>query len=124
MSTIAIEPKLYNRIEQVAREQHQSISDMLADAIQQYLWELERKKISEESATYHRRYSEIRAQYQGKYIAMRNGEIVDHATDFSTLYQRIAERFPDQPIMMTLVEDEPDRPLIKRGFRMEDVSKL
>ncbi len=119
MSTIVLEPELYGLIQRRAQEHKRSIDEILSEAVQQYLWELDRKKISEESALYHERYPELKARYLGQYIAMRNGEVIDHDADFQTLYRRVVTQFPDTPVMITLVEEEPDKPILRRGFRME-----
>jgi hypothetical protein len=120
MPTITFEPELFQRIEQAAQENHRSITDTLTEAVQQYLWELDRKKISKETALYHQRYPELRTQYLGKYIAMRDGVVIDHAADFQTLYTRVCARFPNSPALMTRVEEELDKPLVRHGFRFEN----
>lgn len=122
MPTVAVELELYRRIEEAALEQEASISEVLAEAVQRYLWELDRRKISEESKIYCQRHAELKAQYLGQYIAMHNGQVVDHDTDFQTLRQRIRQRFERTPVMMTLVEDVAERPLVRYGFRLEMAS--
>jgi len=119
MPTIAVESKLYRRVEEAAREHKVSIGEILANAIQRYLWELDRRKISQESTIYRQQHAELKAQYPGQYIAMRDGQVVDHDTDFQTLRQRVRQRFGRTPVMITLVEDVAERPLVRHGFRME-----
>lgn len=101
------------------RENKVNVEGMLAEAVRQYLWELDRGKISEESKTYRQRHAELKAQYLGQYIAMRDGQVVDHDADFQTLRQRIRQRFEDAPVMITLVKDEAEQPLVRHGFRVE-----
>lgn len=123
MSTVTLEPALYDRIARVAQAHQRSIPDTLTEALQKYLWDLDRQKISAESATYRRRYPELRERYLGRYIAMHDGEVVDDAADFDTLYRRVTARYPDTPVMLTQVESEPDAPLVRRGFRWEHEGK-
>jgi len=118
MSTLVVDPNLYERVEKVALEQNSNVNDILAEAIRYYLWELDRRKISEESKVYRQRHTELKAQYLGHYIAMYNGQVVDQDTDFQILYRRVRQRFQHTPVMMTLVEEVVDRPLARRGFRM------
>jgi hypothetical protein len=122
MPTVAVEPELYRRVEEAALEQEASVSEVLAEAVRHYIWELDRRKISEESKIYHQRHAELKAQYLGQYIAMHNGQVVDHDTDFQTLRQRVRQRFERTPVMITLVEDVAERPLVRHGFRMEMAS--
>ena len=122
MPTVAVEPKLYRRVEEAAREYQVGVGEILARSIRLYLWELERRKISEESAIYRQRHAELKAQYLGKYIAMHKGQVVDHDADFQTLRQRVRRRFGHTPVMITLVEDTAEQPLVRHGFRMERTS--
>ena len=119
MPTIAVAPELYRRVEEASLEHKASTGEILAEAIRRYLWELDRRKISKESNIYRQRHAELKAQYLGQYIAMHNGQVVDHDTDFQTLHQRIRQRFGRTPVMITLVEDVAERPLVRHGFRME-----
>ena len=82
-------------------------------------WELDRRKISEESQTYQQRHAELKAQYLGQYIAMHNGEVVDHDMDVTVLRQRVHQRLGRKPVMITMVEENAERPLVRHGFRLE-----
>lgn len=119
MPTLVVEPALYKLVEEAALEHEASIDEILSKAVRHYLWELDRRKISEESRIYRQRHAELQAQYPGQYIAMRNGQVVDHGADFQTLYQRIRRRFGRTPVMITLVEQVAGRTLVRHGFRME-----
>jgi hypothetical protein len=81
--------------------------------------QLDRRKISEESQTYLQRHTELKAQYLGQYIAMNDGQVVDHDMDVTILRQRVRQRFGRKPVMITLVEEVAERPLVRYGFRLE-----
>ncbi|MBL7162356.1 MAG: hypothetical protein ISS57_07095 [Anaerolineales bacterium] len=120
MQTLTVESELYRRVEEAAREQDASVDDLLAQALRYYLWDLERRKVSEETHRYHQHYQELRAKYLGQYIALRNGQVVDNDLDFIMLRKRVRKRFGRTPVMITLVEDEVERPLARSGFRMRE----
>jgi hypothetical protein len=119
MPTLTIEPTLYQYVETAATENSLSIEQMLSEALRQYLWELDRRKISAESNAYRRRHVELKDRYLGQYIAMRGGEVVDNDADFQALRQRVRQRFGRKPVMITLVEDVIERGFVRHGFRME-----
>jgi glutamyl-tRNA reductase len=119
MPTIAVAPELYQRVEEASLEHEASIGEILTEAVRRYLWELDRRKISEETSIYRQRHAELKAQYLGQYIAMHKGQVVDHDSDFQALHQRIRQQFGRTPVMITLVEDVAERPLVRHGFRME-----
>lgn len=81
--------------------------------------ELDRRKISEESQIYQRRHAELKAEYLGQYIAMHDGQVVDHDSDFVALRQRVRQQFLHTPVMITLVEEVAERPIARHGFRIE-----
>jgi hypothetical protein len=120
MSTVVVvEPELYRRVEEAALEHRTSVDEILTKALQRFLWELDRRKISEESRIYRQRHAELKAQYLGQYVAMHGGQVVDHDPDFQVLRQRVRQRFGRVPVMMTLVENVAERPLVRHGFRVE-----
>jgi hypothetical protein len=106
-------------MEQVAREYHTSADQILSDALRRYLWELDRRKISEESAIYRHKHAELKAQYLGLFIAMQNGQVVDTDADFQALQHRVRQRFGNTPVMMTRVEETADTQWTRLGFRLE-----
>ena len=108
-------------MEKAASEQQENVAELLKQAIRRYLWELDRRKISEESKIYRQRHTELKKQYLDHYIAMHNGQVVDHDKEFSVLRQRIRRRFEDTPVMITLVGEAAEEILVRHGFRMEDV---
>ncbi|HEX6384898.1 MAG TPA: DUF5678 domain-containing protein [Anaerolineae bacterium] len=105
MPTVIIEPELYKRVEQVAREHNTSTKEIFSQATRYYLWELSRRKISEESNVYRQRHAQLKTEYLGQYIAMHDGQVVDSDSDFHSLYRRVRQRFGHTPVMITLVED-------------------
>jgi hypothetical protein len=120
MVTLAVEPELYQRLEHAASEYHLSTDQILSDALRQYLWSLNRQKISEETAFYRQQYPQLRPKYLGRYIAMRDGRVVDDDADFSSLRRRVREHFGSTPVMITLVSETAETTLTRTGFRLEN----
>lgn len=119
MSPIVLEPEIYQQVERVASEQQTSIEQVVNQAARQYLWELKRRKISQESKIYQARHRELKEKYLGQYIAMRDGQVVDNDFEFEALLKRIREQYGDAPVLMTRVEDEALPTLTRRGFVLE-----
>jgi hypothetical protein len=119
MPTVAIESALYQRIEQAAAESQVSPGEMFAQALRRYLWELDRRKISDESKAYRRQHAELKGRYLEQYVAMHKGQVVDHDTDFQTLRRRVRQQFGRSAVMITLVEESAEPTLFRRGFRVE-----
>jgi len=119
MPTITVEPELYELFERAAAERRTGVNVLFAEAARRFVWELNRHGISAECEIYRQRHAELKTQFLGRYIAMRNGHVVDHDADFQALRRRVRERFGRAPVMITLVTDEADPPLTRSGFRWE-----
>ncbi len=118
MHEIMLEPELYKRIEKAALEQETSTNNIFSEAVRQYLWELNRRKVSEETRIYRQKHEQLKATYLGQYIAMFQGEVVDQDEDFQELHQRVRQQFGQQPVMITLVEETAYPIITRHGFRM------
>lgn len=101
MPNIAIEATLYQRIEEAAHEGQVSTGEVFSQALRRYLWELDRRKITEESKAYRRQHSELKRRYLDQYIAMHQGQVVDHDPEFHALRERVRQRFGRTAIMIT-----------------------
>lgn len=121
MTTIAIETDLYRRIEKAADAKHASVDAVLSEAIQRYLWDLERHAIAEQSAIYRRLHPSLRAEYPDRYIAMHDGEVVDHDVDLPSLLGRVRRQWPDVPVLVSWVGENADVTLSRRGFVVDAI---
>jgi len=108
MPSVTIEKELYQQLEAIAQQQQADLNTVASDAFRLYLWEQSRRKIAKESAVYRRRFSEIRQQYLGQYVAMHQGEIVDAGEDFQTLSYNHAY-FPSFPALPVILRNEEER---------------
>lgn len=117
MGVISLDQKLYEEIEEAAREYRTDVADILRRAVRMYLWELRREHIAREHEAYRRRHAELLAQYEGQYIAMYKGEVVDHDKEFGPLYHRVRVRFGNAPVLITRVEREPISEITREGYR-------
>ena len=117
MPTITVEPEIYEQLEAVAEEKQAKTEQIVEEALKRYLWEQNNQKISRESALYREQHSEIKKQYLGQFIAMHQGQIVDHDLEFQPLFERIRARFGNIAVMIKKVEEEPETVIYRRGFR-------
>ena len=122
MTTVAIETDLYRRVEKAADAKHSSIDAILSEAIQRYLWDLERRAISEQSAIYRRLHPSLRMQFPDNYIAMHEGLVVDHDSDLPALLARVRQQWRDIPVMVTFVGESAEIILTRRGFAIDNAA--
>lgn len=70
-------------------------------------WEGQIQQISVEQRAYERQHHEIVERYLGRYIAMRQGMIVDSDTDKTALTRRIRKQFGNESVLIKLVQSSP-----------------
>lgn len=84
------------------------------------IWEA---RISAEAATWYTRSDAARAPYVGQYVAVLQGEVVDHDVDRVALAQRIRARYPETPVLITAAEARAPREFLIRSPRLERLSE-
>ena len=119
MPTITLDQNVYKRLKAAAEEHETTADALLEDAARQYLWEMERQKISEESEMFRQQYPELKEKYLGQYVAMHQGKVVDHDVNEDELWKRVRERYGRTPVLIVRVEETPDRTFTRLGFRYE-----
>ena len=63
--------------------------------------------------------SQLLAQYAGQYIAMHQGNVVDHDLNLRALHLRVFENLGHKPVLLKQVTTEPERELVFRSPRFE-----
>ena len=120
MPVVTVGSELYQRVEEAAQAQKASVDEILAEAVRLYLWEQDRQKVEQESAAYRRQHAEIKARYLGQFVAVHDGQVVDHGPDFTVLRRRVRQQYGRIPVMITQVAEQSEQPLTRRGFQHEN----
>ncbi len=113
--TVSLTDRAYRRIKRWAESRQQNIGDAIAEYLTENLLEDvfivppagADPRVEREKAAYLRLYPQLKTQYAGQYVAIYNGQLVDHDVDYGALFERIDDRYPDTFVWLTRVEDEP-----------------
>lgn len=113
--TVPLTDRTYRRIKQWAEARQQNVGDAIADFLTENLVDdvlivppaAADERVEREKAAYLRLYPRLKAQYAGQYVAIYNGQLVDHDVEYGALFERIDDRYPDTFVWLTRVEDEP-----------------
>jgi glutamyl-tRNA reductase len=119
MSTITLQPRLVEQLEQVAAQRSVEAEELVETAVRAYLRQVEREKIKAEAEAFRSMHAELAEKYLGQYVAIQDGKVVDYDEDFQALHRRIRQRFGRQPVLLRLVETQPERVLTFRSPRLE-----
>ncbi|MFN8491755.1 MAG: DUF5678 domain-containing protein [Caldilineaceae bacterium] len=101
------EADLAEEVSRIALHEGKEAKDILAEAVRQYLDAYREKRIRAEAQSWYALPIETRNQYQGRFVAVYNGEIVDSDPNQRTLYLRTKERFGREPVLLVEGGDQP-----------------
>ena len=115
--TVTFSNRLSNRARQVAEQRHEDVialvETILDEALSAHLDETEWVDLSEpdeiaerEMQAYLQLHPFLRRNYFGKFVAIHDGELIDHDEDFEILYERIDHSYPDEFVWISPVEEE------------------
>ena len=117
---IAVErPGLIERIRDLARETNRDTTQVVETAVKAYLDQLDREKLHKEGEAFWAMQADLVAQYPGEFVAVHQGQVVDHDPDVVRLEQRVAERWGEVAILIAPVTDEAQRDLSSVSFRLD-----
>ncbi len=112
-------PGLIERIRHIARETNRDTTQVVEAAVQAYLDQLERKEIHAETEAFWAMQADLVARYPGEYVAMHQGQVVDHDFDVLSLERRVAERLGEVAVLIAPVTGAPRRDLSTVSFHLD-----
>ena len=127
---LSLNSALYEALEREARQRNQSIEDLVEAAVTNLLsaststessrqptsttsGAARRAKIHVEAEAWRSMPEAARSQYYGQFVAVHQGQVIDHDPDRLQLYRRVRRQWGDTPVLMTPA-DAPH----PREFRM------
>ena len=117
MLSIELRPELAQEIQTEAERRDTSVDELVNQWLAEQLWRAKQKKIQEEAERFRAQHAQLLFKYRGRYIAMREGRVVDNDADLSKLHTRIRARYGNEAILMTPVNDEPIQTINVLGAR-------
>jgi hypothetical protein len=119
--SIAFEPKLQDKLDQIAQQLGKSAEEIAADAIRTHLENLNSQLLEAEERAYQQLLPALRQQYPQQYVAILKGDLLDHDADFEALFLRVKARVGNRAVLIRQVNDGPEEYYF-RGPRLEQSS--
>jgi len=119
MTTITLDPELVQQIESLGGKGAKDTQAFVEQAVRVYLLQAQREKIRAETTAFTAQYEQLRVAYLGQYVAIHQGEVIDHDADLRTLHLRVFERLGQTPVLLKQVTDRPEQELVFRSPRLE-----
>jgi hypothetical protein len=103
---------VYRRIETLARQSQRDVNDVVADVVSQsvrpFPINANREAMQREAAAFQRLHSSLVKMHSGQYVAILDGNLVDHDIDPIALLRRVREKYPDRTVLRRKVEQAPE----------------
>jgi hypothetical protein len=116
--TLNLSSKSLTNLEEMAVQYGLDADELLNQALKSYRRKLEEAKIEAEKQHFLSQHAQIKKVYLNKFVAVHQGQVVDHDESFESLHRRIRQKYGRQAILIRRVEEEPDPPLVMRSPRI------
>ena len=116
---VLIQDHMFAELIPIAEQEDKEIEDLVSEALRQYLWEAKERKIDREMEAYRAMHAELKQRFLGEYVAIHNGELVDHDADRRALSRRVRQKYENVAVLITPVEEEPEREFLMLSPRFE-----
>ena len=106
---VLIPDRVFAELTPIAEQEGKGISDLVNEALRQYLWEARERKIDREMKAYRAMHTELKQRFFGQYVAIHDGALVDHDADRRALSRRVRQKYGSVAVLITPVEEAPER---------------
>jgi hypothetical protein len=106
MSDMVLKENLRETLMQSAARENRSVDDLVNEAVETYLLEQQRSKLDQEILAFERLYGQLMENYYGEWVAIHDGQLVDHDIDGTALYKRIRSRFGTISVLLRRVTED------------------
>lgn len=106
METILLRDDLQKTLEQEARLESKTINEIVNEAVENYVRDKQRRKIDKEIAAFETMHTNLKRKYLGEWVAIDQGQLVDHDADRVTLYKRVRARFGRKSVLIRQVQEQ------------------
>jgi hypothetical protein len=118
---INLPENLYRRLERIAKASNRKVDEVVAEHLHATLPPVDDNQESAameiEEAAFQSMHAELLQKYPGEFVAVFQGEVVDHDTDQSKLLQRRAAKYPGKVVMIAQVLPEVEEVYYHHSIR-------
>lgn len=122
--TITLPDAVYRRAQATARLTSRPVPEVLADVLVEAFPATyvspDREAMEREQTAFDRLHESLLADYEGQYVAIHGGKLVDADRDPISLARRILAGYPDQVVHIRQVRRDPEQELRMRSPRIVD----
>lgn len=119
--TLSIPKPLYGLAQFDAWRQSRNVEEILIESLQSvYGTSVDHEYLAllEQARAFQEQHSQLISDYEGEYVAIYDGEVIDHDSDRIELSDRIYASQPSQTVLIRYVTTRPERVLNMRSPRI------
>ncbi|MEZ4706548.1 MAG: DUF5678 domain-containing protein [Caldilineaceae bacterium] len=116
--SITLSDRLSQRVRRLAQQRQEEIMTVIERILEEGLPETADEAqwvdlsepdphVEAEMRAYLALYPHLKERYGGQYVAIYEGQLVDHDADFDILYDRIDGAYPNQFVWISKIGEEP-----------------
>ena len=117
MITITLDAQAEAKLERVVAMTGKPIEDVIAEAIDTQLDQLNEQKLNAEIMAYEQLHPVLKEKYLGQYVVIHEGRVVDADHNFEDIVLRVHHKYPNVEVLVRRVEETPDEEYFLRGVR-------
>lgn len=118
---LAVNETTVAQLEQAARAKHTTPQRLAEQAIREFLRSEARRHMLSEMHAFSEMHEELLERYPGEYVAIYQGKLIDHDPDQLRLFQRVAQRYANLPVLIKQVLSDPEEVYSFRSPMLESV---
>lgn len=118
MMTITLLDQIERQVTTMARNQDVTPDELVQKAIQAYIQAEASQILDRETVAFRTMHAELLVKYPGEYVAVHQGQLIDHDPKLGDIYRRIDEKYPDEIILIKQVQPEIERVFNVRSPRV------
>ncbi|MFN8490856.1 MAG: DUF5678 domain-containing protein [Caldilineaceae bacterium] len=119
MLTVTLQPDIEEQVIHLANESQTNTDTVVDQALRAYMIHYRHEKIRSETLAFNQQQAALLNKYKGKYVAIHNGQVIDHDIDLRVLHVRVFARLGRIPVLLKQVTGGPERELVFRSPRFE-----
>ena len=118
MMTVTLNDQIERQLTKIARDQTATPDELVEKAIRTYLQAEASQILDRETVAFRKLHTQLLDKYTGEYVAIHQGQVIDHDPKLLAIYLRIDEKYPDEIILIKQVQSEIERVFTVRSPRV------
>ncbi len=103
MYALKLNDKTARDLNWLAKRRNVTPETLAAEVIEAHIRAETQRSLEQEAVHFRRLHKRLLAEMPGEYVAIYQGDLVDHDPDMLALLQRIEERYPEEPVLIRQV---------------------